>query len=96
MDFFDPLCDKFHFTSLENPLLRADARSNTVISKPIGPFQNSADSCGGRVFTVIGRCLSLKDQDESNVIISLDASDNGECKAPGLYQGSLIISFDRF
>ena len=95
VNFVDPLCDSSHFTDLENLLLRADVGSKKSVTKTLGPFLNSADSCGGRVFSVIGRCLSLT-HDDNTVSISLNPSDNRECQTPGVYYGGLIINFDRY
>ncbi len=61
VNFVDPLCDSAHFTDFENVLLRADVGSKNTVSKTLGPFPDSTDSCGGRVYSVIGRCLSLAD-----------------------------------
>jgi hypothetical protein len=75
VSFVDPLCDSSHFTDLKNPILRADVGSKKVVSRTIGPFLESAGSCGSRAFSVIGRCLSLA-QDDNTVVISLNASDD--------------------
>ena len=84
VNFVDPLCDSSHFTDLENMLLRADVGSNKIISKKLGPFFDFTDSCGGRAFSVIGRCLSLA-RDDNTIVISLSASDDLECQAPGIF-----------
>jgi hypothetical protein len=47
------------------------------------------------MFSVIGKCLSIADQDDSTVVISLNARYDGECQTPGVYYGSLTINFDR-
>ena len=36
--FVDPLCDRLHFTDLENLFLHADVGSNKLVSTTIGPF----------------------------------------------------------
>jgi hypothetical protein len=84
VSFVDPLCDKRHFTDLENLLLRADVASNQLVSASIGSLLDSADSCDNRVFQVIGRCLSLAAKDNT-VVITLDASDDGDCQTAGIY-----------
>jgi hypothetical protein len=55
-----------------------------VVSKTIGPLPDSADICGGRVSSVIGRCLALGRLDNTE-ILSLTASDDEECQTPGIY-----------
>ena len=76
--FVDPLCHSSHFTDLKNPLLRADFGSKKTVSLTLGPFLDPADVCGGRVFSVIGKCLSLT-RDGDSVVVSLNQSDHGEC-----------------
>jgi hypothetical protein len=84
VNFVDPLCDSSHFTDLENILLRAGAGSKKVVSKILGPFLDSVDKCGVRMFSVIGRCLALVHEDNT-VIIYLSANDDLECQKPGIY-----------
>ena len=75
----------FYFTEFENPFLRADVGSKKVVSKTLGPFPDSVKNCGGRVFSVIGKCLSLAEQDDNTVVISLNANDEIECQTPGVF-----------
>ena len=84
VNFFDPLCDISHFVDLQNLLLRADVGSKKTDSKLLGPFLDPADVCGGRMFSVIGRCLTLA-RYGNTVEISLNPSDEEECKTPGIY-----------
>ena len=84
VNFVDPFCEIWPFTDLENILLRADVGSNEVVSKTIGPLYDSTDICGGQMSSVIGRCLALGREDNTD-IISLTASDDEECQTPGIY-----------
>jgi hypothetical protein len=85
VDFVDPFCDKYLFTDFDDLFFRADVGSKDVVSRKLGPFFNAADSCGRVLFTVIGKCLSLSDQGDNSVVISLDVNYNGECQTPGIY-----------
>ena len=93
--FVDRLCNSSYFTDLENLLLRADVGHQKNASKFLGLFPDPDDACGPRAIQVIGRCLSLT-HDDNSVVVNLNARDEKECLTPGLYQGSLIINFDRF
>ncbi len=95
MTFVDRLCNSSYFTDVENLLLRADVGHKKTESKFLGLLPDPDDACGSRVFQVSGKCLFLTQYDNS-VVVNLNASDEKECLKPGLYQGSLIINFDRF